>query len=134
MLFHNVMRNDSTLLISGAIWTDMSNGRLMLDQHDDFIVNKTGDIVTKGHVHHLFETERLDLCRRIETGTVERIIKREKICLCVFVFAEEIDEDGIFIAAIMFCHKTSVKMLNIEAVIYIAEMLRFRKFFEKNRE
>ncbi|EPF26781.1 hypothetical protein HMPREF1221_00967 [Treponema socranskii subsp. paredis ATCC 35535] len=112
----------------------MSNGRLMLDQHDDFIVNKTGDIVTKGHVHHLFEPERLDLCRRIETGTVERIIKLEKICICVFVFAEEIDEDGIFIAAIVFCHKISVKMLNIEAVIYIAEMLRFRKFFEKNRE
>ena len=42
-------------------------------------------------------------------------------------------ENEIFIAAIVFCHKTYVKMLYIPAVIYIAKIVRFRSLFEKNR-
>ena len=40
--------------------------RLMLDQYDDFIVDETGDVVAKSHVHYLLKAERFELRRCIE--------------------------------------------------------------------
>jgi len=40
---------------------------------------------------------------------VERVVEREKVRFCIFIFAEKVDENGIFVSAIMFCHKTSCK-------------------------
>ena len=81
----------------------------MFNEYNDFPVDEAGDIVAKGHIHHLFETERFEFRRCVEASAVERIIKREKIALSVFIFAEKIDEDRILVSSIMLCHKTSQK-------------------------
>ena len=86
----------------------MSNGGLVLGEHDDFTVDEAGDIVAKGHIHHLFETQRFEFRRFIEASTVERVVERKKVRFRVFIFAEKIDKDRILISAIVFCHKTSL--------------------------
>ena len=99
----------------------------MFYQYDDLSVDEAGDIVAERHIHHLFETERLELDRYVEVSPVERVVESEEVRLCIFIFAEEIDEDRILIPTILLCHKNLREM----SAIYIAEMLRFRSFLKR---
>ena len=53
----------------------MSNGRLMFYEGDDFAVYEIGDVVPKSHIHNLFEFERLELRRCVESCAVERVVE-----------------------------------------------------------
>ena len=65
--------------------------RLVLDQYDDLSVDEAGDVIAESHIHHLFETERLELDKCVELCPVERVVEGKEVRLCVFVFAEEIE-------------------------------------------
>ena len=67
----------------------MSNGGLVLGEHDDFPVDEAGDIVAKGHIHHLFETQQFEFRRFVEASAVERVVERKKVRFRVFIFAEK---------------------------------------------
>ena len=67
----------------------MSNGRLMLDQYDDFIVNKTGDIVERPCTSLVRAGEARSLQTHRDRYRVAHYKARENLPLR-FLFAEEI--------------------------------------------
>ena len=82
----------------------------MFGQHDDFIVDKAGHIVAKTHVHDVLKPQRLEFGRTVQMRTVHLYLFRQDVgvsyreaSFCKKL-AEQINEHGIFIAAIVFFH------------------------------
>ena len=80
--------------------------RLVLDQYDDLSIDEAGDVIAESHIHHLFEPERFELDRCVEFCPMQCVVESEKIRFCVFAFAEEIDENRIFVPPIVCCRTT----------------------------
>ena len=80
--------------------------RLVLDQYDDLSVDEAGDVIAESYIHHLFEPERFELDRCVEFCPMQCVVESEKIRFCVFAFAEEIDENRIFVPPIVCCRTT----------------------------
>ena len=51
----------------------------MFGQHDDFVVDKAGHIVTKTHVHDVVKAQRFKFCRTVQMSAVHLYLFRQDV-------------------------------------------------------
>ena len=51
----------------------------MLSQHNDFIIDEAGYIVTKTHVHDMFKAQRFKFCRTVQMSAVHLYLFRQDV-------------------------------------------------------